>query len=104
MLHEAVSWLPPNDHGRPWPQPRRETILDALVEHRELWPVARNVAMEAKATALDQGRAPNIAGLFAKKLAARADVRKRLRASLRDADELRSTTDSPPIATPGGGR
>jgi hypothetical protein len=68
ILRDALDWLGPNDHGHPWPQPNRQTIREALDQHRELWPMARNVAIETKTTVLDQNRAPNIAGLFASKI------------------------------------
>jgi hypothetical protein len=80
LLTDALDFLPPNDHGRPWPQPSLATIRQALVEHQASPFLARRVAEQTKVTVQHQGKAPNIAGLFARKLAdAYSDERKQAR-------------------------
>jgi hypothetical protein len=90
VLAEALEWLGPNDHGRPWPRPRRNVIRRALAKHPVAHGQAVQLALEAKATVTAEWRAPNIAGLYAFLVARyareRAEARDTIRRSLADAE------------------
>ena len=83
ILAEALTWLGANDFDRPWPRPSRATIRQALAEHRPSRALARNVALETKTAVLEQGRAPNIAGLYSRKLATATGDRLKVRTAIR---------------------
>lgn len=80
ILKGGVDSLPPNDFGRPWPDPRRG-VLRSLVAGKP-----RNLcvkaAWEAREIVQAQDRAPNITGLFSCKLADLVDVRETVRREL----------------------
>lgn len=69
-----------NDYGRPWPYPRRDVLARLLTEHDD--DLCLKAAREAREIVTSQDRAPNITGLYAKKLADLAEVRSAVRGSL----------------------
>lgn len=82
-LLSGLHALPENDYGRPWPYPDRRRLATLIAEHDE--DHCRRAAVEAKEIVQSQGRAPNITGLFEKKLRDLAEVRSTVRESLRSA-------------------
>jgi hypothetical protein len=62
-----------NDYGRPWPYPRRDVLARLFAEHDD--DLCLKAAREAREIVVSQDRAPNITGLYAKKLAELAEVR-----------------------------
>jgi hypothetical protein len=69
-----------NDYGRPWPYPRRDVLARLFAEHDD--DLCLKAAREAREIVVSQDRAPNITGLYAKKLADLAEVRNTVRGSL----------------------
>jgi hypothetical protein len=80
VLKGAVDDLGENDFGRPWPAPRSAAIGRALAEHDV--DLCLKAAREAREIVQSQDRAPNITGLFEKKLRDLAEVRATVRESL----------------------
>lgn len=83
ILQGGVDSLDTNDRGRPWAGPKLPTIarLIAGVDPR----VAEEVARDVREIVQSQDRAPNITGLFEKKLAEYpAEVRGAVRGALAD--------------------
>ena len=80
VLKGGVDSLGHNDFGRPWPAPRGEAIARALMEHDP--DLVRIAARETREIVQSQDRAPNITGLFEKKLRERVEVRAKVRQSL----------------------
>lgn len=80
ILKRGLDSLDLNDHGRPWPDPKRSVLAELTAEHdRDL---CIKAAWEARQIVQSQDRAPNVTGLFAKKLADLAEVRSVVRQSL----------------------
>lgn len=79
-LTAGLGMLSPNDHGRPWPLPRRDRLRELLAEFDGDLCVA--AAKEAREIVQSQDRAPNITSLFEKKLRERAAKREAVRESL----------------------
>ena len=69
ILDRGVASLSENDHGRPWPSPKLSEVRDALAEHSPEPGLAVFVAQEVREIVQAQDRAPNVAGLYAKRLA-----------------------------------
>ena len=65
-LEGGLAWLSENDHGRPWPNPNRATIARCLSEYPA--DLCVKAAREAREIVQVQDRAPNVTGLFEKKL------------------------------------
>jgi hypothetical protein len=84
ILQGGVDSLQENDHGRPWPSPKRADIARILAELNPDPDLAERAAREAREIVQSQDRAPNIAGLYAQQLekAKRADVRQQIADSL----------------------
>lgn len=90
ILDGGIASLPANDYGRPWPLPNRATLRRLCAEHPE--DLCLKAAREAREIVQAQDRAPNITGLYEKKLrdlaaeqAERDGVRETIRESLGDA-------------------
>jgi hypothetical protein len=82
ILRGGVDSLDVNDRGRPWPYPSRSSIARLADEYdRDL---CLKAAWEAREIVQSQDRAPNITGLFEKKLHDLADVRDAVRGALSD--------------------
>jgi hypothetical protein len=79
-LTAGLATLSLNDHGHPWPNPRRDVIAQLLGEHDD--DLCIRAAREAREIVQSQDRAPNITALFAKKVAELAEVRSLVRESL----------------------
>ena len=69
ILDSGVASLSENDHGRPWPGPSPSAIRDALARYGPDGAVALAVAREVREIVQAQDRAPNVSGLYAKRLA-----------------------------------
>lgn len=80
VLQGGIDSLGYNDFGRPWPAPRGDAIARALMQHEP--DLVRIAAREAREIVQSQDRAPNITGLFEKKLRDLAEVRATVRQSL----------------------
>jgi len=72
-LTAGLRWLSPNDFGNDWPLPRRDRIRQLVAEFDP--DLCRKAAKEAREIVAGQDRAPNITGLFEKKLRDLAEVR-----------------------------
>lgn len=86
ILQGGIDGLSHNDHGRPWRAPERSTIegLVADVDPR----LAEKVARDVREIVQSQDRAPNVTGLFRKKLSDHLDeVRDAVRGALADVGE-----------------
>lgn len=83
ILVGALHSLSENDHGRPWPYPVRQRLARLTAEHDA--DLCLKAAREAREIVQAQDRAPNITGLFEKKLRDRAEARRTVRDSLRAA-------------------
>ncbi|MFN8164502.1 MAG: helix-turn-helix domain-containing protein [Solirubrobacterales bacterium] len=68
MLQGGVDGLQENDLGGLWPRPRLADIAEALAQCRPEPDLALRVASEVREIVQAQGRAPNVSGLYAKKL------------------------------------
>lgn len=79
-LEAGLAWLDPNDYGRPWPPPRRSLIVSTCQKFPA--DLCVKAAREAREIVIAQDRAPNITGLFEKKLRDLAEVRSAVRESL----------------------
>jgi len=79
-LTEGLGWLSANDHGRSWPLPRRGVLRQLLSEFDE--DLCVRAARETREIVKAQDRAPNITGLFEKKLRDLAEIRATVRAEL----------------------
>jgi hypothetical protein len=79
-LTAGLRMLPPNDHGRDWPNPDRRTLARLLDEFDA--DLCIRAAREAREIVGSQDRAPNITGLFEKKLRELAGVRSTVRREL----------------------
>lgn len=79
-LTEALGWLSENDFGRSWPLPRRDRLAELLAQHDP--DLCIRAAREAREIVVSQDRAPNITGLFEKKLRELAEVRSTVREAL----------------------
>jgi hypothetical protein len=66
ILSGAIHSLSLNDYGRPWPQPHRKTLA-RLVGAFDA-DLCLKAARETREIVQSQDRAPNITGLFQKKL------------------------------------
>jgi len=77
--------LSDNDHGRPWPLPHRATLRRLLIEYEP--DLCVRAARETREIVQAQDRAPNITGLFEKKLRDLAEVRDAVRGALADVGE-----------------
>ncbi len=82
ILRGGIDSLDLNDHGRPWSYPSRSTIARLTAEFDADLCLA--AAQEAREIVQSQDRAPNIAGLFEKKLRDLAEVRAAVRSALSD--------------------
>lgn len=83
-LTAGLAWLSENDHGRPWPNPDRAALRRLVAEYdADLCIQAARVSREIVQA---QDRAPNITGLFEKKLADLAEVRGAVRGALADVE------------------
>lgn len=80
ILRGGIDSLDLNDFGNPWPSPRGDAIARALAQHDADLCLA--AAREAREIVQSQGRAPNITGLFEKKLRDLVEVRATVRESL----------------------
>lgn len=87
VLQGGIDSLGDNDFGRPWPAPRGNAIARALTQHEP--DLVLLAAREAREIVQSQDRAPNITGLFEKKLrdlaseeAHREEVRETVRREL----------------------
>lgn len=65
-LTAALAALSPNDFGRPWPAPKRREILALLAAHPD--DLCVQAAKQTREIVVSQDRAPNITGLFRRKL------------------------------------
>lgn len=82
QLTAGLRMLSENDHGRPWPNPDRATLRRLLAEHDP--DLCIQAAKDAREIVQSQDRAPNITGLFEKKLTDLAEVRAAVRGALDD--------------------
>lgn len=83
ILVGALHSLSENDFGRPWPYPVRQRLARLVAQHDAdlcIW-----AARQAREIVQSQDRAPNITGLFEKKLLERAEFRRKARESLEQA-------------------
>lgn len=80
ILIGGLHALSENDHGRPWPYPVRQRLAKLVAEHDT--DLCRTAAREAREIVVSQDRAPNITGLFEKKLRDLAEVRATVRREL----------------------
>lgn len=77
LLDGGLASLDLNDHGYPWPAPRRSALIALCSRYPE--DLCLKAAKEAREIVQSQDRAPNITGLFAKKLEDLAKVRETVR-------------------------
>ncbi len=82
ILVGGLHSLSENDHGRPWPYPVRGTLRRLLAEHDA--DLCVRAAWDTREIVQSQDRAPNITGLFEKKLRDLAEVRSAVRGALSD--------------------
>ena len=82
-LLSGLHSLSENDRGRPWPNPSRRALKRLLSEHPA--DLCLRAARETKEIVQSQDRAPNITGLFEKKLRELAEVRSEVRESVAEA-------------------
>jgi hypothetical protein len=82
-LTAGLRWLSSNDHGRDWPLPLRDRIRQLVAEFDA--DLCVRAAKEAREIVASQDRAPNITGLFEKKLRDLAEVRETVRRELGEA-------------------
>jgi hypothetical protein len=82
QLTAGLRVLSDNDHGRPWPNPDRAVLRRLLAEHDS--DLCIQAAKDAREIVQSQDRAPNVTGLFEKKLADLAEVRAAVRGALDD--------------------
>lgn len=82
-LTAALASISLNDFGRDWPLPDRRRVRQLLAEFDA--DLCRWAAREARNIVVSQDRAPNITGLFEKKLRERAEARDAIRDSLAQA-------------------
>jgi hypothetical protein len=80
VLQGGIDSLGLNDFGNPWPAPRGDAIASALTQYEPDLCLA--AAREAREIVQSQDRAPNITGLFEKKLRDLAEVRQTVRDAL----------------------
>lgn len=80
ILVGALHSLSDNDFGRPWPYPVRQRLARLVFEHDD--DLCIRAAREAREIVQSQDRAPNVTGLFEKKLRDLAEVRATVRESL----------------------
>jgi hypothetical protein len=83
ILCGGVDSLMLNDRGLPWPQPRRSALVALCSRYPE--DLCLKAAREAREIVQSQDRAPNITGLYAKKLEELAAVRREVRESFEGA-------------------
>jgi hypothetical protein len=79
-LTAGLAMLSANDHGRDWPNPRRDRIAAALAAYPA--DLCIRAAREAREIVQVQDRAPNITALFEKKLREQVEARATVRDSL----------------------
>jgi hypothetical protein len=79
-LTAGLRMLSANDHGRDWPNPRRDRLAELIAEFDD--DLCIRAARKAREIVQVQDRAPNITGLFEKKLRDLAAVRATVRESL----------------------
>lgn len=82
QLTAGLRALSANDHGRPWPNPNRAALRRLLARHDA--DLCIRAARETREIVQSQDRAPNITGLYARKLAELAEVRGAVRGALSD--------------------
>ncbi len=82
ILVGGLHSLSENDHGHPWPYPVRGTLRRLLAAYDS--DLCIQAAREAREIVQSQDRAPNITGLFEKKLRDLAEVRGAVRGALSD--------------------
>ena len=80
ILVGGLHMLSDNDHGRPWPYPVRQRLAKLIAEFDA--DLCLKAAREAREIVGSQDRAPNITGLFEKKLRDLAEVRATVRREL----------------------
>lgn len=80
QLTAGLHALSENDYGRPWPYPNRRRLAELLAAHDD--DLCLKVAQQVREIVISQDRAPNITGLFEKKLRELAEVRTIVRESL----------------------
>lgn len=80
ILEGGLASLDLNDYGRPWPPLRRSALLAICSRYDD--DLCLKAAQEAREIVQSQDRAPNITGLYAKKLAELAEVRSAVRDSI----------------------
>jgi hypothetical protein len=80
ILKGGLDSLALNDYGRPWPNPKRDVLAQLAGKHDQ--DLCLRAAWEAREIAQGQDRAPNITGLYAKKLGELAEVRSAVRGAL----------------------
>ncbi len=79
-LTAGLAWLSANDFGRDWPLPNRRRLRQLLAEFDG--DLCLKAARETREIVQVQDRAPNITGLFEKKLRDLAEVRSTVRREL----------------------
>jgi len=79
-LTAGLRMLGTNDHGRDWPLPRRDRLAELLAEFPD--DLCVQAAREAREIVQAQDRAPNITGLFEKRLRDLAEARATVREAL----------------------
>ena len=82
ILRGGIDSLDVNDYGRPWPYPSRSSIARLAAKYDR--DICIKAAWEAREIVQSQDRAPNITGLFEKKLRDLAEVRAAVRGALSD--------------------
>jgi hypothetical protein len=80
ILDGGLASLGLNDHGRPWPPPRRSAIATLCSQYDA--DLCLKAAQEAREIVQSQDRAPNVTGLFTKKLEELDKVRSVIRESM----------------------
>lgn len=81
ILEGGLDSLGLNDFGRPWPSPRQSIIAKLVSEYD--YDLCQKAAREARQIVQAQDRAPNITGLFQRKLEELAKVRRTVREGLK---------------------
>jgi hypothetical protein len=83
ILDGGLASLDLNDYGRPWPPIRRSSLVALCSRFPD--DLCLKAAWEAREIVQSQDRAPNITGLYAKKLAELAEARATVREAVEGA-------------------
>jgi hypothetical protein len=80
ILLGGLHALSHNDFDRPWPYPDRRRLAGLVASHDD--DLCLKAARETREIVVSQDRAPNVTGLYARKLTELAEVRNIVRGSI----------------------